>query len=181
RHAEGLSQVRFPDPTVAHHQNILMSFNKARRSQFEDERTVDFVETPVERIERLAVAKVGFFGAAFDKAISTSLHLITKKNAEKVHGSKVFRACLLGSRGEGIRHSAQAELAQCVVDFVACHGSSPCVMDVKCERYVAIASMSGCLSVSSCAGAAALSESRRFTKRSRNAPTRTAIPHARST
>jgi len=79
RHAKSLCEMTFPDASISENERVLMSLNESRRGQLEDERTVDLIETPIERIKRLSVAEIRFFGAALDQAITAPFHLIVQQ------------------------------------------------------------------------------------------------------
>jgi hypothetical protein len=50
-HADRLSDVAFANARVAEQQNVLVLFDKSAVSQVEDERAIDCIELPVERVE----------------------------------------------------------------------------------------------------------------------------------
>lgn len=64
--------------------------------EFEDQRAIDArVEAPVERVERLTIAKVGALDASLYESVSAPLQFIMHEQGEKVDGPEVLRASLL--------------------------------------------------------------------------------------
>src|SRR5271170_5955786 len=148
RHAQPLRQVTFSDSRIAEHEHVLVPFHESPRREIEEQDTVDPIEAPVERVQRLAVAKARFFDAPVNETVTSSLYLVVDEQAEEIQGAQNVDACLLSAGGQGVRHAAQAELTECAIQFIGGHQSSPYLRVSKCVRYVAMASMSGCSSVS---------------------------------
>lgn len=108
-----------------------MLLDEAAARELEDERPIERIELPVERVERLAVAEAGGLDPALDEPVPPALQLVVDEQADKVERTEVLGSGLLRSDGQHVSHAAQAQLAQRVVDLVGGHEGAPCVIVAK--------------------------------------------------
>ena len=112
RHAERLGDVALANAGVAEQQNVFVLFDEAAVGEFEDERSIERVEFPVEGIEGSLVAKAGGFDAPCDKPVAAALQLVVHEQADKIQRPQVFGSSLLrpnAKRRQPFRPSVVAE------------------------------------------------------------------------
>ena len=106
-HADCLGDVALANAGVAEQQNVFVLFDEPSVGQFEDERAIERIELPIERIERSLVAKAGGFDASLDEPVSPSLQLVMHEQADEVERSEVLGSRLLRPDRNGVGHSAK--------------------------------------------------------------------------
>ena len=61
---------------IAEQQNVFVLFDEAAVGEFEDERSIERVELPIEGIKGSLVAKAGGLDAPFDQPVAAALQLV---------------------------------------------------------------------------------------------------------
>jgi hypothetical protein len=102
--------VAFPDAGVSENEHVIVLLDEPAGSEFENQCAIYWVEVPVERIERLAIAEHCMLDPAVDEPVPAALQLVVYEQSKKVQWPEAFGAGLLRANGKHLGHPAQPKL-----------------------------------------------------------------------
>jgi len=122
--SDGLGDVAFADAGRADEQDVFGAFEEASGGEVVDLPAVDGgVEAEVEGVEGALLSEVGGFGATLDHALAAHVQLVLEEQLEELEVVEVVAAGLAQAKVQAGGESAEAELAQGVLQVRVDHVS----------------------------------------------------------